>query len=176
MQCWGIGPHFSPRVMSRVFSQVAAGTSDIYSSYSGDGHSKLVFVLRCHDSSLVTRDNSGISWRLRSAIQMLLEVTGKTQCTFLFATMILGFLSIFNKNQSSSPFEAFHSVCLSRCQRDMRPPVQMRRGPRAFSRRSEERRVGKECRSRWKMRPESPVLDAEQFRVPNQTRKVPQCA
>ena len=93
-----------------------------------------MFVHLCQDSSLVMRDSSGISWRLGSAIQMLLEVTGKTQCTFLFATMILGFLSIFNKNQSSSPFEAFHSVCLSRCQRDMRPPVQMRRGPRAFSR------------------------------------------
>ena len=27
-----------------------------------------------------------------------------------------------------------NSACLSRCQRDVRPPVEMRRGPRAFSR------------------------------------------
>ena len=29
---------------------------------------------------------------------------------------------------------------------------------------------------RQKMRPESPEMGAEQFRVPNQTRKEPQCA
>ena len=29
---------------------------------------------------------------------------------------------------------------------------------------------------RWELRPESPALDAEQFRVPNQTRKEPQFA
>ena len=29
---------------------------------------------------------------------------------------------------------------------------------------------------RWELRPESPALGAEQFRVPNQTRKQPQCA
>ena len=28
----------------------------------------------------------------------------------------------------------------------------------------------------WKMSPESPALAAEQFRIPNQTRKEPQCA
>ena len=48
--------------------------------------------------------------------------------------MILGFLSIFKKSQPSSPFEALDSTCLSRCQRDVRPAVQMRRRPRAFSR------------------------------------------
>ena len=48
--------------------------------------------------------------------------------------LILGFLSVFNKSQASSPFEALNSACLSRCQRDVRPPVQMRRGPSAFSR------------------------------------------
>ena len=52
---------------------------------------------------------------------------------FLFATVILGFLSIFKKSQGSSPFETLKSVCLSRCQRDMRPSVMMRWGPRAFS-------------------------------------------
>ena len=52
----------------------------------------------------------------------------------LIGTVILGFLSIFTKSQAFSPFEALNSACLSRCQRDMRPPVQKRRSPRAFSR------------------------------------------
>ena len=34
------------------------------------------------------------------------------------------------------PFEALNSACLSRCQRDVRPPVEMRQGHRAFSRAS----------------------------------------
>ena len=53
---------------------------------------------------------------------------------FLVGTVILGFLSIFKKSQASSPYEALNSVCLSRGQRDVRPPVQMRRTPTAFSR------------------------------------------
>ena len=53
---------------------------------------------------------------------------------FLVGTVILGFLSIFKKSQASSPYEALNSVCLSRGQRDVRPPVQMRRIPMAFSR------------------------------------------
>ena len=40
----------------------------------------------------------------------------------------------FKKSQASSPFEPFNSLCLSRCQRDVIPPVQMRRRPTAFSR------------------------------------------
>ena len=61
-------------------------------------------------------------------------VRRETQGPFPNATGILGFLSIFKKSQASSPFETLNSACLSRCQRDVRPPVQMRRGPRAFSR------------------------------------------
>ena len=57
----------------------------------------------------------------------------ETWCPFLVDTVILGFLSIFNKSQASSPFEALNSACLSRCQWDVRPPFQMRRGPSAFS-------------------------------------------
>ena len=68
------------------------------------------------------------------AIWTLLEVSRATQCPFLVATVILGFLSIFRKSQASSTFEALNSACLSRCQRDVRPPVQMRQGFRAFSR------------------------------------------
>ena len=86
------------------------------------------------DSSLVTRDTSGISTRLSRAIQTLLEVRWETQGPFLVATVILGFLSIFKKSQASSPFEAPNSTCLSRCQSDVRHPVQRRWGPRDFSR------------------------------------------
>ena len=52
----------------------------------------------------------------------------------LVGTVILGFLSIFSKSQASSAFEALNSVHLSRCQMNVRPPVQNRRRPRAFSR------------------------------------------
>ena len=55
------------------------------------------------------------------------------QGPFIVATVILGFLSVFKKSQTSSPFEALNSTCLSRCQRDVSPPVQMKWGPRSFS-------------------------------------------
>ena len=58
----------------------------------------------------------------------------ETEFHFLVGTMILGFLSIFKKSQASSPYEALNSVCLSRGQRDVRPPVQMRRKLPPFSR------------------------------------------
>ena len=58
----------------------------------------------------------------------------ETEVHFLVGKVIMGFLSIFKKSKASSPFEALNSVCLSRCQSDMIPPVQKRRGPTAFSR------------------------------------------
>ena len=67
---------------------------------------------------------------------MLLEVRQETEVHFLVGTVILGFLSIFKKSEGSSLFEALNSVCLSRCQMDVIPPVQMRRKPTAFSRTS----------------------------------------
>ena len=57
----------------------------------------------------------------------------ETEFHFLVGTVILGLLSIFMKSQASSPYEALNSVSLSRGQRDMRPPVQMRRTITAFS-------------------------------------------
>ena len=93
-----------------------------------------MFVQRHQASCLVMRDTSGISSTLGRAKWTLLEVRRETQVTFLVATVILGFLSIFKKSRASSPFEALNFACLSKCQRDVRPPVQMRRGPRAFSR------------------------------------------
>ena len=52
---------------------------------------------------------------------------------FLVGTVILGFLFIFKKIQASSPSEALNSVCLSRCQRDGKAPVQKRQRPTGFS-------------------------------------------
>ena len=52
---------------------------------------------------------------------MLLKVRKETEIQFLAGTVILGFLSIFKKSQASSSFEALNSVCISRCQRDVRP-------------------------------------------------------
>ena len=63
-----------------------------------------------------------------------MEVRQETEVHFLVVRVILGFKSIFKKSQASSPLEALNSVCLSRCQRDVIPPVQMRRSPTAFSR------------------------------------------
>ena len=122
------------RGKSHGFSPVAVGPWRIFSSYSGEGRSKLVFVQRCQDFSLVMRDTSGISTRRGRAIRTLLKVRPETECLFPVGTGILGFLSIFKKNEASSPFEALNSVCLSRCQRDVRPPVLMRQRARAFSR------------------------------------------
>ena len=65
---------------------------------------------------------------------MLLEVRQETELPFLVGTVILGFLSIFKKSQASSPYEAVNSVCLSRGQRDVSPPVQIRLKPTALSR------------------------------------------
>ena len=79
-------------------------------------------------------DNSGVLTRLGRTIWMLLEVRQETEVHFLVGTVILGFLSIFKKGQASSPYEAFNSVWLSRGPRDVRPPVQMRRTHKAFSR------------------------------------------
>ena len=65
---------------------------------------------------------------------MLLEVRQETKAHSLLGTMIFGFLSIFKKSQAQSPFEELNSVCLSRYQSDVIPPIQMRRRTTAFSR------------------------------------------
>ena len=59
-KCREIKPHFPARGMSHKISRVAAETWGIFASYSGDGHSKLHFVQRCQESSVVMRDTSGI--------------------------------------------------------------------------------------------------------------------
>ena len=52
----------------------------------------------------------------------------------LVGTVILEFLSIFTKNQASSPFEAMNSAHLSKSQMDVRPSVKKRLRNMAFSR------------------------------------------
>ena len=79
-------------------------------------------------------DTSGILTRLGNTIRTLLEVRQETKAHFLLGTVILGYLSIFKKSQASSIFEALNSVCLSRYQRDVIPPIQKRRIIMAFSR------------------------------------------
>ena len=63
-----------------------------------------------------------------------MEVRQETEVHFLVGTVILGFLSIFKNGQASYPYEALNSLCLSRGERDVRPPLLMRRTPTAFSR------------------------------------------
>ena len=46
----------------------------------------------------------------------------------------LGIPINFQEESGLVAFEALNSVCLSRCESDMIPPVQMRRRPMAFSR------------------------------------------
>ena len=50
-QCRGIGPHLAARGTSHGFSRVAAGTWGIFSSYSGDVHSKLSFFIEVRNLS-----------------------------------------------------------------------------------------------------------------------------
>ena len=133
-QCRGIGPHLTVRGMSHGFSQVAAGTWGIFSSYNGNSPSKLVFVQQRQDTCLVAMDSTGFSSRLARAIGMTLEVRQHTQCPLLVVTVILGFLSIFKWNQASSPLEALTSTLLSSCHRDIGVPVENRWEPSAFSR------------------------------------------
>ena len=78
-------------------------------------------------------DTSGVKTRLSRTIRTLLEVRQETEVHFLVGTVIFGLLSVFKNTQASSPYEALNSLCLSRVQRDVRPPVQMRRTPTAFS-------------------------------------------
>ena len=132
MLCRRIGPCLSPRGKSLGFRRVAAGTWRIFSSYGGDGHSKLVLVQQRQNNSLFMMDTSGISTRLGRTIQMLLEVSCGTEGHFLVCRVILGFLTVFKKCQASSVFEALKSASLSSCQMDVRPLVQMRWRTRAL--------------------------------------------
>ena len=133
-QCSGIEPHLVASGKSHGFSRVVAGTWSIFSSYSGDGPSKLMFVQRRQDSCLVMRDTSEISSRLGRVIGTLLDLRLETQCPFPVATGILGFLSIIKRRQTLSSFEGLKCACISRCKMDVSPLLKIGRGTRAFSR------------------------------------------
>ena len=60
MKCREIKPHLRAKGMCHGISRVTAETWGIFSSYCGDGHSKLHFLQRSQDSCLVTTDTSGI--------------------------------------------------------------------------------------------------------------------
>ena len=60
MKCREIKPHLPARRMFHGISRVAAGTWGIFSSYDGDGHSKLEFVQLSQDSCLHRMDSSRI--------------------------------------------------------------------------------------------------------------------
>ena len=64
---------------------------------------------------------------------MPLDVRQETQRPFPVSTWIFGSLLIFKRSQASSPFEALNSTCLSSCQGDVRPPIEIRVGTRVFS-------------------------------------------
>ena len=74
----------------------------------GDGHLKLGFVQRSHDSCLVMMFTSVSSTMLGRKIQTLLEVSREAKRPLLVGTVILVYLSIFMKSHSSSPFEALN--------------------------------------------------------------------
>ena len=105
-QCRGFGPHLPPRRMSHGISRVAAVTWGIFSSYSGDGHSKLHFVQEKKDFCLVQTDTSEIKTRFGRIIQTHLEVKWETKLPFLVSKKILKFLSIFKKRQASALLKA----------------------------------------------------------------------
>ena len=65
--------------------------------------------------------------------QTLLEMSREAKLPLLVGTFILVFLSIFTKNQASSPFEALNSAHLSKSQMDVRQSVQKRLRTMAFS-------------------------------------------
>ena len=71
---------------------------------------------------------------LRRKIQTLLEVSQDAKRPLLVGTVILLFLSIFTKNQASSPLEALKLAHLSKSQMDVRPSVQKSLRTMAFSR------------------------------------------
>ena len=72
--------------------------------------------------------------KLGRTIQTLLQVRREATRALLIGRVILVFLSIFQKSQASSTFEAMNSAHLSMCQKDVRPSVQKKWLTMAFSR------------------------------------------
>ena len=66
-------------------------------------------------------------------VQTLLEESRDAKSPLLVGTVMLVFLSIFTKSQSSSPFEVLNSAHLLKSQMDVRPSVQKWLRTMAFS-------------------------------------------
>ena len=92
------------------------------------------FFQQRQDSCLDMTDTSLSYTMFGRKTQTLLEVSQEAKRPLLVVTVILVFLSIFTKSQSSSPFEALSSAQLSMSQMDVRPSVQKRLRNIAFSR------------------------------------------
>ena len=71
-------------------------------------------------------DTIGIQTRIGRVIWTLLDMRRETEGHILVGIVILGFLTISNKSQASSTFEALNSACHSRFQKEVRTPVEMR--------------------------------------------------
>ena len=122
MQCRGIEPHLTVRGKSQCFSLVVAGTLVYYRGPAGmilparvcpsyKGHLRN-FLEAWQGNRDASRDEAGDHDSLSSCHNDI---------------------GIFNKSQALSPFQALNFACLSRCQTNGRPPVQMRQRPGAFS-------------------------------------------
>ena len=103
-QCRGIEPQLVATGKSHGFSRVVVGTWGIFSIYYRDDPSKLVFFSVMSGLLSSYEGHLGNLQEAFRKIGTLLEVRHETQGPFPVATSILGFLSIFKKNQASSPF------------------------------------------------------------------------
>ena len=122
-QCRGIGPHLPAWGKSHGCCRVAAVTYGIFSSFSGDNSSKLVFVQRHQDSCLLMRDTTKSPQCFAGNFEASRRETGDP--SFISICHIdMGFLSVFNKSQASFPFVALKFACISRCPKDVSPSVQ----------------------------------------------------
>ena len=88
----------------------------------------------------------GFSSSRGSTVGTPLELRRETQGRFPVSNGMLELLSIFKRSQALSPVEACNSTFLLRCQRGVKPPVEMRQGTRALSRVSTE---DSDIPSRW---------------------------
>ena len=103
------------------------------SSYR-DSSEPLVVCQGCEASFLVARDTLGYILSRGRGIKMPLELRWEIQSPVSFATGILGFVSIFKGNPSSSHVEAWKTSLFSSWKWGVSPHVNLRRGSWAFSR------------------------------------------
>ena len=123
-QCRRIGPHLAVRGKSQSFSQVAAGTWGILSGYC-------VIILQSSCLFTTSRLLSSYEGHLRNLFKAWQDNTDASRgeagdpgsLSSCHSDIVITI--IFKKSLTSSPLEALYSRCLLRCQRDVRPPVQI---------------------------------------------------